>query len=92
MSDARESLGLYRVWWRGGGCSMAALGMRSDGSRWLAPTNWIDPSMEEAVWRPKVLRLERLLIGPERLAGWREHIAEAHALLDTVLRHEEDER
>lgn len=36
----RVPLGLYRVHWKKGGASLAAIGQASDGSRWIAPTNW----------------------------------------------------
>ncbi|MBD8556344.1 hypothetical protein IFT84_17690 [Rhizobium sp. CFBP 8762] len=37
-------LGLYRVHWKSGGNSLAAIGMGSNGDRWIAPTNWIRPA------------------------------------------------
>jgi hypothetical protein len=40
-------LGLYRVYWKqisGGGMSLAAIGMSKDGSRWIAPINWVAPA------------------------------------------------
>jgi hypothetical protein len=38
-------LGLYRVHWKNdGGVSLAAIGMNRDGSRWIAPVNWIEPA------------------------------------------------
>lgn len=36
--------GLYRVYWTmdtGGGCSLAAIGVKSNGENWIAPTNWV---------------------------------------------------
>jgi hypothetical protein len=36
-------LGLYRVHWKSGGSSLAAIGMMENGDRWIAPTNWIKP-------------------------------------------------
>lgn len=33
-------LGLYRVYWKSGGTSVAAIGQTSDGTKWVAPTNW----------------------------------------------------
>lgn len=38
--------GLYKVFWKQGGMSLAAKGHRSDGSPWFAFTNWISPSTE----------------------------------------------
>jgi len=34
--------GLYKVYWKGGGSSLAAIGMTIDGKNWIAPTNWTD--------------------------------------------------
>ena len=34
------SLGLYEIFWKSGGSSVAAIGMTYDGTRWFAPTNW----------------------------------------------------
>jgi len=33
--------GLYRIWWLDGGSSLAAVGIRSCGTKWFAPTNWV---------------------------------------------------
>ena len=33
--------GLYRVWWKSGGNSLAAVGSFANGARWIMPTNWI---------------------------------------------------
>jgi hypothetical protein len=38
------SPGLYVVYWRSGGRSLAAVGIGPDGTRWLAPTNWVAPT------------------------------------------------
>lgn len=39
--------GLYRVYWADGGSSLAAIGSLYDGTRWLAPTNWVTGSKTE---------------------------------------------
>lgn len=52
-------LGLYVVHWREGGSSLAAVGMGRNGTRWLAPTNWIAPSTNPDVWLA-VWRVERV--------------------------------
>jgi hypothetical protein len=36
------SNGLYRLYWRNGGSSLAAVGRLRDGSVWHAPCNWTD--------------------------------------------------
>lgn len=33
--------GLYKIRWKDGGYSLAAVGSLSNGQRWMAPTNWI---------------------------------------------------
>lgn len=52
-TDVRDlPLGLYLVHWKkDGGTSVAAVGMCSNGDRWLAPTNWVAPSTDPKVWR-----------------------------------------
>ena len=42
--------GLYEVYWTSGGSSEAAIGINSDGSHWIAPTNWVKPATEVADW------------------------------------------
>jgi len=32
--------GLYRIYWDSGGSSLASVGSKSNGDRWLCPTNW----------------------------------------------------
>lgn len=41
-----RKLGVYRLHWRSGGTSVAAVGMLYDGTRWYAPANWTTGSME----------------------------------------------
>lgn len=36
--------GLYRIQWKSGITSEAAVGVNPNGTRWIAPTNWITPS------------------------------------------------
>lgn len=40
------SHGLYRISWKEGGASLAAVGSLYDGTRWFAPTNWTNQSTE----------------------------------------------
>ena len=54
-------LGLYRVWWKRGGFSFAALGMLPNGDRWLAPTNWVHSTEIQNVWR-SVDRLDPIML------------------------------
>ena len=48
------SPGLYEVKWKSGGKSLAAVGITANGTRWLAPTNWVtiitDPSKAYRAW------------------------------------------
>lgn len=43
--------GVYRVWWKSGGSSVAAIGRTADGSAWLAPSNWISVDTYGMHWR-----------------------------------------
>lgn len=50
-----RELGVYRLFWYSGGCSVAAVGMCDDGSRWYAPANWTagDPgAVVSTDWSP----------------------------------------
>lgn len=42
-SEVGVDPGLYRVFWKSGGSSLAAIGMLPNGDRWIAPTNWVRP-------------------------------------------------
>ena len=33
--------GVYRIYWKDGGSSVASVGSTSDGTRWYQPSNWI---------------------------------------------------
>lgn len=44
---AKLKLGLYILFWKSGGLSLAAVGFDWTGKRWYAPTNWINvPSFD----------------------------------------------
>ena len=34
------SLGVYRIFWKSGGSSVASVGQLHNGDRWIAPANW----------------------------------------------------
>lgn len=54
--------GLYRLHWKEGGWSLAAVGILHDGRRWYAPVNWTSVSpvgIACANWRI-VARAERV--------------------------------
>jgi hypothetical protein len=54
-------LGLYRVYWRTGGISLAAMGQNANGLRWIAPANWLAPPDAEkcqAYFRHHISKME----------------------------------
>lgn len=60
--DGFKNLGLYRVFWKDdGGESVASIGMSTDGRLWLAPSNWLAPSLS-----PDWDRVDRV----EALVAW----------------------
>jgi hypothetical protein len=40
-------LGVYRVYWKSGGSSLAAIGQDHAGNRWVAPTNWTGEAKDD---------------------------------------------
>lgn len=42
--------GIYRIHWKMGGSSLASLGSKSNGDKWIAATNWISGSNSNC-WR-----------------------------------------
>ncbi len=54
--------GLYRIYWKSGGDSLAAVGITASGGRWLAPTNWVSTTEALDIWSDveRVEKLERL--------------------------------
>ncbi len=51
--------GIYRVEWKDGSESIASVGIGPDGTRWIAPTNWVAPSSDPILWRD-VKRVQRI--------------------------------
>ncbi len=50
----RLPLGLYRLYWKSGGYSLACVGQLHDGTRWHACANWTSKSEEHVTstdWR-----------------------------------------
>ena len=50
----RLPLGLYRLYWKDGSSSLAAVGNLNDGRRWFAPVNWTNSrpdGIASADWR-----------------------------------------
>ncbi len=67
-------LGLYRVYWKeehGGGSSLAAVGQKYSGARWLACVNWTcgadrqSPGTSKAGEWEKVNYMERIYAPPQ---------------------------
>jgi hypothetical protein len=50
--------GLYRVYWKSGGSSWASIGIGNDGTRWLAPTNWVAPMLQPVNLLSDIERVE----------------------------------
>ncbi len=51
--------GVYRLFWKGGGSSVAAVGSLHDGAAWYAPSNWVSATptgVASTVWN----RVERV--------------------------------
>lgn len=44
VGDVRVTMGLYQLFWKSGGSSLAAIGMMPNGEWWVAPTNWVRPA------------------------------------------------
>jgi hypothetical protein len=42
--------GIYRIYWKSGGSSLASVGVTFNGGRWLAPINWVSPTEKQEVW------------------------------------------
>ena len=42
--------GLYHVFWKSGGQSLASVGITRSGGRWLAPINWVSPDKDGSHW------------------------------------------
>jgi hypothetical protein len=51
--------GIYKIYWVGGGTSVAALGMKRNGNKWLAPTNWMSPTRKQNIWE-KIYRMKSI--------------------------------
>jgi len=52
--------GLYRVHWRDGGTSLAAIGTTCSGGKWVAPTNWVTvQDTDQWVWR-RIIKVDSL--------------------------------
>jgi len=52
--------GLYEIWWVSGGSSLASVGSKPNGQRWMAPTNWTGGGSHELKHWKAVERVELL--------------------------------
>ena len=61
MTDVKIRPGLYIIYWKEGGSSLASVGMLHDGTRWFAPSNWTgDGSMQVSTEWDLVWKVERV--------------------------------
>lgn len=61
--EAKElRLGVYRIYWRSGGSSVASIYQKEDGTRMLAPSNWVEPGnlLEQSCRISRVTELGRV--------------------------------
>ncbi|EPK1516738.1 hypothetical protein JRA67_002531 [Acinetobacter baumannii] len=49
VSSLKE--GLYYIFWKEGGWSYVSVGVTKDGGRWIAPTNWCEPALDQTIWK-----------------------------------------
>ena len=42
--------GIYRIYWKSGGTSLASVGVTRNGGRWIAPINWVLPTDDQDYW------------------------------------------
>lgn len=52
--------GLYRIYWKSGGCSLASVGSMPNGDRWIAPTNWVSCGTAELKYWKSILKVKAL--------------------------------
>lgn len=55
-------LGLYIVYWKEGGHSLASMGQYEDGERWFAPSNWVNGSVQlNGYWRSQIKAMIQII-------------------------------
>lgn len=42
--------GVYKIYWKSGGSSLASIGSSRNGDRWIAPCNWVIDSVSTNCW------------------------------------------
>ena len=60
--DPRLTLapGIYRIVWRDGSESVAAVGVGVDGVRWIAPSNWVHPALSDPTCWASIKSVQRI--------------------------------
>ena len=53
----RLPAGIYRVYWQGGGRSVASIFFDAKGRHWIAPANWVAP-IELMCYRMRIEHVE----------------------------------
>lgn len=70
--EARKLVdGVYHVWWKRGGRSVASIGHNINGDAWIAPANWLSIDVYGLHWKT-VERVE-LIFGASRYRAESEH-------------------
>ena len=60
-------LGLYKVYWKYGGCSLCSIGQNRDGDRWIAPTNWSSAVVVNRETAKSIKRVEVVMLHKWRM-------------------------
>lgn len=60
--------GIYKVFWKSGGFSLAAVGSLHDGTRWFAPTNWTGKEKAELTLEKSLDDIQSIYLLMEREA------------------------
>jgi hypothetical protein len=54
--------GLYIIFWKSGGNSLAAVGGMESGERWIAPCNWLHPASLPTIARISWKKVKRVVL------------------------------
>lgn len=55
-------LGLYEIFWKSGGSSLASIGNLHDGVRWIAPINWTHQDSPTGRMDKHAIGIERMVL------------------------------
>ena len=61
--------GLYMIYWKSGGESLAAVGSMANGDRWMSPINWVTPGTDSIKYWHQVEKVDFLGLMPSRIKG-----------------------